>query len=224
MARIALEHIVFAGATAVTVAGAVTGRERWQQVAKPLIALALAVRALRKGRGPDRALLVGGLAAATLGDVLLIDPDDDTKLVQGASSFAVMQCAYTVVLTRHGARPTALAVVPRVLGWAGGGVLLKKQAPQVAAPLAAYGLTLGTATTLASDPALGPSMNVGALLFTGSDALIVVRRLFLRSERARAIAEGVILASYAAAQLFLVESMMRLSNGVDRREGRPQYR
>ena len=206
-----------------TVAGAVAGREQWQQVAKPLIAPSLAVRALRKGRGADRALLVGGLVAATLGDVLLIDPDDDAKLVQGASSFAVMQSAYTAVLVRHGARPTALAVVPRVLGWVGGAVLMKKRAPEVVAPLAAYGVTLGTATTLASDPALGKSMNLGALLFTASDGLIVLRRMFIRSERSRAIAEGVILVSYAAAQLFLVESMTRLGNGVDRREGRPQH-
>ncbi len=42
-----LEHAVFAGATAATIFGAVTGRERVQQVAKPLIAPALATRVLR---------------------------------------------------------------------------------------------------------------------------------------------------------------------------------
>jgi hypothetical protein len=48
------------------------------------------------------------------------------------------------------------------------------------------------------------------MLFTASDGLIVVRRLFIRGERGRAVAEGVILASYAAAQLLLVEGMLTL--------------
>ena len=46
---------------------------------------------------------------------------------------------------------------------------------------------------------------VGALLFTVSDGLIVLRRLFARSERSRRLAEGVILGTYAAAQYLLTE-------------------
>ena len=75
-----LEHAVFAGATAATIFGAVTGRERVQQVAKPLIAPALATRVLRRRDDldtADAALLVAGLAAATVGDVFMIDPDVD---------------------------------------------------------------------------------------------------------------------------------------------------
>ncbi|KAA0018965.1 lysoplasmalogenase [Antrihabitans cavernicola] len=206
------DRLVFLAASATTVAGAVIGNERMQQVAKPLIAPSLAVRAWRK-RGPDNletALLVGGLTAAAVGDVLLIDPDDDRRLVQGASSFAVMQAGYTTLLLRHGARPTAPAWLPRLLGWAGAAVLLRTKAPTVAAPLTAYGVTLGAATTLASDPALDKQLFAGAQLFTVSDGLILVRRIFVRNETGRRIAEGVILATYAAAQALLVDGLQAL--------------
>lgn len=206
------DRLVFLAASAATVAGAVIGNERMQQIAKPLIAPTLAVGALRRrGSDPvDTALLVGGLAAAAVGDVLLIDPDDDRRLVQGASSFAVMQASYTTLLLRHGAKPTAQAWVPRLLGWLGGAALMRSKAPTVAAPLTAYGVTLGTATTLASDPALDKRLFAGAQLFTVSDGLILIRRVFVHNETGRRVAEGVILATYAAAQALLVDGMSTL--------------
>ncbi|MFC9790443.1 lysoplasmalogenase family protein [Rhodococcus sp. NPDC127528] len=223
-----VEHAVFLGASAATVVGAVIGNERLQQVAKPLIAPALAVRVLR-GRdnidAVDTGLLVAGLAAATVGDVFMIDPDDDQRLIRGASSFAVMQAGYSTVLARRGARPTAAALVPRVLGWLGAAGLLRARAASVAPTLTGYGAVLGTTSTLSADPALAPGARVvaglavpnrdrrswlglGGLLFTSSDALIVVRRLFIRGETGRRASEGVILGSYAAAQLLLVEGML----------------
>jgi hypothetical protein len=83
---------------------------------------------------------------------------------------------------------------------------------------------LTTMATLAADPALAPTsrtrigvvvpdsnaasrLALGGVLFTVSDALIVIRRLFVRSDRGRRIAEGGILASYAVAQLLLVEAL-----------------
>ncbi|ABG97307.1 conserved hypothetical protein [Rhodococcus jostii RHA1] len=225
-----VEHAVFAGATLATVVGAVTGRERWQQVAKPLIAPALAARVLRRRADTDpadAALLLAGLTAATVGDVFMIDPDDDARLVRGASSFAVMQVGYSALLLRRGARPTAPALLPRFAGWAGAAALLRGRAKEVAVPLTTYGSLLGTTSTLSADPSLAPGaavvanvavpgadrrswLGVGGMLFTASDGLIVVRRLFIRGERGRAVAEGVILASYAAAQLLLVEGMLTL--------------
>ncbi|MFZ2530561.1 MAG: lysoplasmalogenase family protein, partial [Rhodococcus sp. (in: high G+C Gram-positive bacteria)] len=92
------EHVVFAAATVATVVGAVRGNEKMQQIAKPLIAPALAARVLRRSRDTDRvdtALLLLGLAGATIGDVFMIDPDTDRRLVRGASSFAVMQMSYS---------------------------------------------------------------------------------------------------------------------------------
>lgn len=233
----AIEHAVFAAAGAATVAGAVLGIERLQQVAKPLIAPALGVRVLRRRAdlGPvDTALLLGALAAATVGDVFMIDPDDDKRLTRGATSFAVMQAGYSTVLACHGARPTRAALIPRLASWAGAAGLLHSRAPEVARTLAAYGLVLGTTSTLSADPALAPEAStvggvavpsadgrirlaLGGLLFTGSDGLIVVRKLFLRGKTVRAVSEGLVLGTYAAAQLLLVEGM--LASGREKARG-----
>ncbi|GGL27392.1 lysoplasmalogenase [Nocardia jinanensis] len=215
----------FLAATAVTVAGALTGRERWQWVAKPLMMplLAADIATSRADIAPaDRTLLLSSLGAATVGDVLLIDPDDDRRLIAGASSFAVMQTGYAVLWWRYGARPALPVALPRVLAWAGAAVLLRVEAPVLAVPLSAYGATLGSAAVLASDPALAPDadsvaglnipdadprsrLGVGALLFTVSDGLIVLRRLFARGARSRRVIEGVILATYGAAQFLLTD-------------------
>lgn len=222
-----LEHAVFLGATTATVVGAVVDNEKLQSAAKPLIAPALAARVLRRRANldaVDTGLLLGSLAAATVGDVFMIDPDDDARLTNGARSFAVMQLGYSAVLARRGARPTAPALVPRLLGWLGAAALLRTRARAVAPTLTGYGAVLGTTSTLSADPALAPGARVvagtvvpnadprsrlglGGLLFTGSDALIVVRRLFVRGRTGRRVAEGVVLASYAAAQALLVEGM-----------------
>lgn len=225
------EHAVFAVASAATVAGGVLGNEKVQRLAKPLMAPALAVRVLRRSHETDRAdtaLLLAGLAAATVGDVFMIDPDDDTRILRGASAFALMQTAYSTVLARHGARPTRAAVAqraPAVLGAAG---LLGATSRTVAAPLTAYGSLLATTATLAADPALVPGaatvagtvvpgadrrswLAAGGMVFTASDGTIVVRRSLLTGPRTRAAAEGFVLATYAAAQLLLVEGMLALT-------------
>ncbi|MFI6311696.1 lysoplasmalogenase [Nocardia fusca] len=215
----------FLAATAATVAGALTGRQRWQWAAKPLMMplLAADIATSRADIAPaDRTLLLSSLGAATVGDVLLIDPDDDRRLIAGASSFAVMQTGYAALWWRYGARPSPAVAVPRVLAWAGAAALLRAKAPALAAPLSAYGATLGTAAVLASDPALAADadniaglnipnadprsrLGVGALLFTVSDGLIVLRRLFARGERSRRVVEAVILATYGAAQFLLAD-------------------
>ena len=109
---------------------------------------------------------------------------------------------------------------------------MRAKAPEVATPLMAYGVTLATATSLASDPALAPGapvraglavptadprsrIGLGALLFTVSDGLIVLRKVFARDEAQRRIAEGLILATYAAAQYFLVNGMVELDGVTD---------
>ncbi|MFD3595792.1 lysoplasmalogenase [Nocardia sp. NPDC058640] len=209
-------------AAAVTVFGAVTGRDRLQWVAKPLLMPLLAADSVANGDlvPTERTILLGSLAAATVGDVLLLDPDDDRRLIAGASSFAVMQTGYSILWWQRGARPRPDIAVPRVVAWLGVAALLRAKAPNLALPLTTYGATLGTAATLASDPTLAPDAKtfagvnipnadprsrygVGALLFTISDALIVARRLFARTDRTRRLTEGTILATYAAAQYLL---------------------
>ncbi|GGK52347.1 lysoplasmalogenase [Nocardia camponoti] len=221
-------RLAYVAAAAVTVAGAVTGRDRWQQVAKPLLMPLLAVE-VAKAELPtaERRIALGSLAAATVGDVLLLDPDDDRRLVAGASSFAVMQTGYSTLWARRGGRPRAQVAVPRVLAWLGAAGLLRAKAPNLAVPLSLYGLTLGTAATLASDPKLAhPSprviaglvvptrdpqtwLGVGALLFTISDATIVARRLFARTDQQKRVAEGFILTTYAAAQYLMMAGVTR---------------
>ncbi len=217
-------RVAYAAAAAATVFGAVTGRDRWQWAAKPLLMPLLAADVVRSGgvAPAERRVLLGALGAATVGDVLLIDPDDDRRLVAGASAFAVMQAGYSVLWWRSGARPRAAVALPRVVAWLGAGALLRARTPRLAVPLSAYGATLGTAAVLASDPALAPTakniagtnlpgrdprsrLGVGALLFTVSDGLVVLRRLFARTTRSRRTTEGVILATYAAAQYLLTD-------------------
>ncbi|MGI5222552.1 lysoplasmalogenase family protein [Nocardia sp. CA-290969] len=215
----------FLVATAVTVAGALTGRDRLQWVAKPLMMplLAADIASSTAEIAPvERTLLLGSLGAATVGDVLLIEPDDDRRLVAGASSFAVMQTGYAALWWRRGARPRVNTAVPRLLAWAGAVGLLRAKAPALAVPLSAYGLTLGSAAVLASDPVLAPGadnvaglnvpgadprsrLGVGALLFTISDGLIVARRLFARGQRSRRVLEAIILATYGGAQFLLAD-------------------
>src|SRR5699024_2151727 len=117
---------------------------------KPLLGPALGARvwrSFRRGRidGADTALLLTGIAAATVGDVFMVDPDDDRRLVLGAESFRVMQTAYTSLLRRAGARPTAANARPRagapaavdgVLFW-----LIHEVADPVTGVLAFHGVT-----------------------------------------------------------------------------------
>ncbi|WP_024801734.1 lysoplasmalogenase [Nocardia sp. BMG51109] len=224
----------FVAAAATTVFGAVTGRDRWQWAAKPLMMPLLAAGVLHSGRDlapADRRVLLGALSAATIGDVLLIDPDDDRRLIAGASSFAIMQSGYSVLWWRDGARPKPSVALPRIAAWLGAAALLRAKAPNLTATLTFYGATLGTAAVLASDPSLAPTaknvagMNIpgrdprsrlglGALLFTISDGLIVLRRLFARSTGSRRTAEGVILSTYAAAQYFLTDPRVHTGQAV----------
>lgn len=217
----------YLAAGAVTVFGAVTGRDRLQWVAKPLLMPLLAADTVTSGVEIDpaeRRILLGSLAAATVGDVLLLDPDDDRRLIAGASSFAVMQTGYSLLWWKRGARPRPEIALPRVIAWVGAAGLLRAKAPVLAIPLTAYGATLGTAATLASDPALAPDakniaglnipnadprsrLGIGALLFTVSDGLIVLRRIFANDDRTRRVTEGVILATYVAAQYLLTDAL-----------------
>nr|WP_308646429.1 lysoplasmalogenase [Nocardia farcinica] len=215
----------FLAAAAVTVYGAATGRDTLQWLAKPLMMPLLAADVATGGADiepGERTVLLAALGAATVGDVLLIDPDDDRRLVAGAAAFAVMQTSYATLWWRRGARPTRPVTVQRLAAWLGAAALLRAKAPTVALPLTAYGATLGTAGVLASDPELAPAaltvgglnlpdsdprsrLALGSLLFTLSDGLIVLRRIFARSTRSRRTTEAVILTTYAAAQYLLAD-------------------
>lgn len=86
MKRSNWSRLTFTAAVAATVVGAVTGADRMHRLAKPLMVPALAVGVPRM-----TPTLGTALAAATIGDVLLIDPDDDRRILRGAAAFAIMQ-------------------------------------------------------------------------------------------------------------------------------------
>ncbi|MGL4304865.1 MAG: lysoplasmalogenase family protein [Mycobacteriaceae bacterium] len=222
---------LFLGASAATVLSVVVGRMDVQKVTKPLIAPALAITVIHKRQQLGRidfALLLMGLGAATIGDILLIDPDDDQNLMKGASSFAVMQSAYSAILFRQGARPHFQTSLPRAVAWVLAAAAMARRIPQVAIPLSGYGGFLSSTATLSADSALAsggksfatvviPGLNrrswlgIGGVVFSLSDALIIFRKMFLRSSRSRNISEGMILATYALAQFLLVEGMLALA-------------
>ncbi len=227
------EHGVYLVGALATTALALTGDKRIQYATKTTLGPALAARVLRERRagaldGIDTALLLTGLAGATVGDVLMIDADDDTRLRTGATAFGVMQSAYAQYLRGRGARPRLRAGLVNAAAAAGGAALLRMRLPEVAGPLSTYALSLGTTATLAADPSLAPGaplvagvprpaaadprtwLGAGGLLFTASDATIGVRRMFLRGATARRLAEGAVIATYSAAHLMLVEGMLRL--------------
>lgn len=190
----------YAAAAVATVVGAATHRARLHAVAKPLLMPILAVRS-----GAHRQpLLALGLGAATLGDIAMIDPDDDRRFTLGASSFAVMQGCWSILLCRNGSRPRRADVVPRVLGWAVGAVVATRRSPTVAPVSMAYGIALGTMSVLGADG--DTRAVVGSTLFTVSDALVLARRV-ISDDRTRTALEAVVLTTYIAAQYALVDSL-----------------
>lgn len=228
-----LEHAAYLAGALATTALALSGDKRIQYATKPVMGPALAARVLRERRagtldGIDTTLLLVGLAGATVGDVFMVDPDDDERLRRGASSFGLMQSAYAQYLRQHGARPTLRPALVNAAAAAGGAALLHWRLPPAASTLSGYAVALGSTATLAADPDLVPGapqaagivrpraddertwIGAGGMLFTASDAVIVGRRMFLRNDTARRLAEGFVIAAYGTAHLMLMEGMLRL--------------
>lgn len=231
--RVLPEHSVYLASSVATTVLALSGDKRLQYASKPAMAPALAARVIREYRdkqldGIDTTLLLVGLAAATVGDVFMVDADDDDRLIRGATSFGVMQSAYTTFLRQAGAKPHVATVAPQAAAAAAGSALLFWRQPAVAKPLSAYSFALGTTAAFASDPGLTPGarqvagvvvptredprtwLGVGGLVFSVSDASIMARRMFLKGDTGRRLAEGLVIATYAAAHVMLIEGMLRL--------------
>ncbi|WP_246394816.1 lysoplasmalogenase [Corynebacterium anserum] len=164
----------------------------------------------------DTALLVGGLACGCLGDIILMGKDSRSEdkrvrasnLNRGAAAFAVNQSAYHALLTRQGARAQKkdiLLRIPAVLA----GIGLASVANTKALPAAAgYGTALGYTSVLAEDHS--PEAALGGNLFVASDALILGRLTMLKNKsRLDALVDGVVMATYTAAQLLLVDAITK---------------
>ncbi|MGB3772445.1 MAG: lysoplasmalogenase [Rhodococcus sp. (in: high G+C Gram-positive bacteria)] len=187
-------------AAAATVAGALTHRPVVQYLSKPLLMPILAARS-SADMPPQLAV---GLAAATVGDLAMIDPDDDRRFTVGASSFAVMQACWSVLLVQRGSRFRARHVLPRAIGWAVGGAVAARRSPSIAPVSIAYGAALGAMSALGAD---GDTRAViGSTLFTVSDAMVLARRQ-VSDEAVRTALEAAVLMTYIGAQHFLVQSL-----------------
>ncbi|WP_066913573.1 lysoplasmalogenase family protein [Millisia brevis] len=204
-----LAYLVAAGVT--VVAGGRHDR-RTQLVAKPLLMPLLALGELsdadRRADRVDAGLLAVGLAAATAGDVHMIDVDDDAALRRGASCFAVMQVCWWLRAHRTGAVPGAAQVVPRAVAWSIASTVTARRLPTPAPVLIGYGALLGGAGAAAD--AVGGRTALGGRLFTVSDTTVLIRRMLgaagaadPRSRTARLL-EAFVLATYAGAQYLLV--------------------
>ncbi|GGG21363.1 hypothetical protein GCM10007304_39020 [Rhodococcoides trifolii] len=209
--------VAYWGAAAVTVVGAATGRDHLQRAAKPLLMPLLALRS-------HDPLLTAGLAAATLGDIAMLEPDDDRRLMLGASSFAVMQTCWSRLLVRRGARLYPSTVGPRLVGWTVSSVVTCRRDSVIAPVLSAYGLALGTMSSLSADTSMPVFTKLGGLLFTVSDATILIRRLALTDDTHRRLAEAFVLTTYVAAQYLLVTGFVRDRAGASSRRLRPRSR
>lgn len=208
------EQLVFLGAAALTAYAGLTERHGLMRLAKPLLMPALATQVARKRKAlapRHTALLAAACGAALAGDVILVDPDAGGNLLKGAGAFAVMQTCYITVLRDLGAAPTTSTVLPRLPLLAGAGLLLHAKEGRQALPLGGYGLLLSTTGALAGDPGLGRPRDLfwGGTLFTVSDSLILARRRLATTARTKALLEGLVLATYAAAQHLLVGGMLR---------------
>lgn len=203
--------LAYAVAAAGTIVGAATHRPVVQAVCKPLLMPILAVRS-----GAHRSpLLAAGLSAATLGDVAMIDPDDDRRFTAGASSFAVMQGCWSVLLHRNGSRARPHHALLRAAGWAGGAVLATRRAPTIAPISMAYGVALGAMSVLGADG--DTRAVVGSTLFTVSDGMVLVRRT-TADARLRDVLEVAVLATYIGAQYALVDSLTGTASGFPTRD------
>ncbi|YAL84402.1 lysoplasmalogenase family protein [Dermacoccaceae bacterium W4C1] len=157
-------------------------------------------------RGRAR-LLRATSAAAWLGDVILLGEESDPghqrlRLRCGAAAFALQQVGYLWLLNQRHARPPlvgALAIVAAL----GGAAALDSSGEEPLDPyLTGYGVLLGAMGACALGD-LDPRVRLGGGLFVASDVTILIRDTVLTG-RTRDRADGLVMATYAAAQWFLV--------------------
>ncbi|MGP9724344.1 lysoplasmalogenase family protein [Corynebacterium sp. AOP40-9SA-29] len=200
----------------------------------PLLAAHACTRAGRAGRsgGAGRAgrlpVVLAGLAGGLLGDVVLMgeagrSEDAATRarnLNLGSAAFSVNQVAYIAELWRSGHRPRRSTVALRLPVLASGIVTAASGAPAALPAAAGYGSALAATSVLASDPQAGDAdgradlsgVGLGGNLFVLSDGLILARLAFLRGEsplvqRLDGVVDGLVMATYVAAQLLIVEEL-----------------
>ena len=208
------ERLLFAASSTIATAAAATERHRLLRVFKPLIGVSLAgtvARGWRRRQATDNVLLLGAVAGSTCGDVILQSPQalgHDAKasgnsLNAAALAFGVAHVCYQVCAWRQGARMHP-------------GLLAARQAarhdPRVLPAAAGYGGLVALTSVLGTSGLLGGQdkntrFAAGSMLFLVSDALILLRRMYLQRRFPRAVAEIGVMSTYTLAQRLLVDGL-----------------
>lgn len=200
------------------IAAATAGQHRLTRVIKPTLMPLLAARAIK--RSPDTttaAVLVAGLSGGLAGDIILMGDDSTStsmpvrarNLNRGGAAFALNHLSYHYLLLDKGARPRPVVTATRIVAWlVGVGVSAARVRPALPAGVG-YGAMLATTDVLANDShAVPASTGIGGSLFVASDALLLARIAFLlRQPRLHALADALVMATYTAAQLLLVDGI-----------------
>ena len=198
---------------------------RWSKITLMPV-LATSVLRRRKEIGPRRtALLAGGLGCGWIGDLVLLPPQ--ASLVAGGIPFAVNHASYLALAASAGARPQRQAAALAAPLWLGAVALSRRFKPGYLPLIAGYGGLLVLLETIYLDIYARTGARAtaaGGALFILSDALILVRalqdspQLAAGSGQAKAAIDAAVMATYASAQLLLVDGLSELSAPGLRRE------
>lgn len=219
-----------ASAVALTAAGAKRSK-RTELFVKPLIMSSLQLGLLRSTQRRsevDSALLFGATGASLVGDWMMMQEEfaptkreSDVWIKRGAACFAVNHALMTALAVKHGARPTRSNVMMRIGSVAEAKLLLLLTNRPLLLPLACYSGMLSMMSTVVADPTIVPDdapsgdprrgLALGGLSFIASDGTILHRRTFFKDRPAGSGAEAFVLASYALAQMLLVDGLEKLA-------------
>lgn len=208
-----------------------------EYLAKPLIAPAALLVALRPGRldNLDTALLGATAAGYTAGDVILMFPEDsraaaDRRLVRGATAFGVGHASLTALLLRNGVRmraapaaallgPGALIALSLLTGdredKALGVYSLVLSGTAAMAASAGFGefepVADGAVTAAEGDTAARQSLGFGAGAFVLSDLIILLTRNVAPGSIGGRLARMTLIDLYSSATLTLLAGAAALS-------------
>lgn len=222
MSTVRALRTAYLAAGAVSVVAAAAGRrgDRLTRVVKPTLMPLLAGTVLARGQRKATTTVVAGLAGGWVGDIILMGADgrsDDSRtrarnLNRGSAAFALNQVAYIAELWRTGHRPRKNTVALRAPVLASGVVTAATGAPAALPAAVGYGSLLAGTSMLAAEEGETTPLGLGGNLFVLSDGLILARQAFLTGEKPvvrvlDGLVDGLVMATYVAAQLLLVEEL-----------------
>ena len=183
-----------------------------ERIAKPLVMVLLvgAAAALNPADDTERAAFVIALVLGLVGDLLLLEPDDEKRFLAGLGAFLFGHGAYVAglvpVQVDGPGEVVGIAVVLVLLTTVGRAVIRgakRKDGIAMAAPVAAYVLVLCVVIILGIGTQDGWAI-AGVLLFGSSDAILGLRQFVER----RPWMDTAVAVTYHLAQGLLVVSLL----------------